>query len=93
MAVTDRMHALYVRDQIHAVFTDVVKATDEGQHIDRHLGALGGSVDGGRLRLREAQSHIDPDVGADGFLGRAQALPSTGIFYEGIRNPPNISWA
>ena len=87
MTVADRIHAPYIRDQIHAVFTDVVKAADEGRHIDRHPGALRGSVDSARLRLREAQGHVDPDVGADRLLGRAQALPCARILYEGIRNP------
>src|SRR5262249_442074 len=87
MTVTGRIHTLYIRDQIHAVFADVVEAAYERRHIDRHLGALRGGVNSAGLRLREAQRHIDPDFGADRLLRRTQTLPSTGVFYEGIGNP------
>ena len=81
MTVADCVHALDVRDQIDAIFTDIVEAADEGRHIDRHLGAFRGSVDGGRLRLREAQGDVDPDIGADRLLSGAQALAGTGLFF------------
>src|SRR5262249_47677474 len=87
MTVAGRIHTLYIRDKIHAVFADVVEAAYERRHIDRHLGALRGSVDSGSLSLRETQRHVDPDFGADRLLRRTQALPGTGVFYEGVRSP------
>src|SRR5262249_27783189 len=35
MTVAGRIHTLYIRDQIHAVFADVVEAAYERRHIDR----------------------------------------------------------
>src|SRR6516165_2900010 len=68
MTVAGRIDTLYIRDQIHAVFADVVKAAYKRRHIDRHLGALLGGVDSGGLSLRETQRHVDPDFGADRLL-------------------------